>query len=357
MHIDDWIVLDHLDRLTDSTGLIQHAIYSIPRRDSGYTTDDNARALRLCVRLAGDKPDKRMLERIVCYLGFLEFARTGGGFHNFLGYDRSWLDVQGCGDCQGQAVRALAEVLGSRLPDDFRCLARELIESVLPALADLRSLRAQAYIVLAWGHLWRQGMPDIELLEQVAWQAARRLVENFQRCQRPEWHWFESRLTYANAVLPHALLVASCRWPQNDFLSSAQASMAFLDQATTVNGVFMPIGNRGWYPHGEEKAEFDQQPVEAGTMAEAALAAFEVWDDEQYLQIFRRAHGWFHGANSLGQAPADARCGSCCDGLHSDGINRNQGAESTLAFLHTELLHKEFQQKLLGIPSTTSAIA
>ena len=101
MHIYDSIPLAHLDRLTDSTGLIQHAIYNIPRRDSGYTTDDNARALRLCVRLGGDRPDDRMLERIACYLGFLEFARTSGGFHNFLGYDRRWLDVQGCGDSQG----------------------------------------------------------------------------------------------------------------------------------------------------------------------------------------------------------------------------------------------------------------
>ncbi len=122
MHVDPWIVLDHLDRMTDSTGLIQHAIYSIPRRDSGYTTDDNARALRLCVRLGGERPDERMLGRIACYLGFLEFARTSTGFHNFLSYDRRWLDVQGGGDCQGQAVRALADVIGSRLPDDFQQL-------------------------------------------------------------------------------------------------------------------------------------------------------------------------------------------------------------------------------------------
>ena len=106
MHIHDWIAFDHLDRMTDSTGLIQHAIYGIPRRESGYCTDDNARALRLCARLWGEQPDQRMLNRITCYLSFLEFARTSGGFHNFLSYDRRWLDAQGCGDCQGQAVRA-----------------------------------------------------------------------------------------------------------------------------------------------------------------------------------------------------------------------------------------------------------
>ena len=143
MPIYDSIVLDHLDRMTDSTGLIQHAIYSVPRRDSGYTTDDNARALRLCARLWREEPDERMLTRIAKYLSFLEHARCPvRGFHNFLSYQRDWLDATGCGDCQGQAVRALAEVLGSQLPDGYRRLARELIESVLPALADLRSLRA-----------------------------------------------------------------------------------------------------------------------------------------------------------------------------------------------------------------------
>src|SRR3954470_24633632 len=146
--------LDHLDRLTDSTGLIQHAIYSIPRRESGYTTDDNARALRLCVRLWAESPDERMLSRVTCYLSFLEHARCPvRGFHNFLSYQRDWLDAAGTGDCQGQAVLALAEVLGSGLPEGFRELARELINAVLPALADLRSLRAQAYVIQAWSHL------------------------------------------------------------------------------------------------------------------------------------------------------------------------------------------------------------
>ena len=232
MHVRDRIALNHLDRMTDSTGLIQHAIYSIPRRESGYTTDDNARALRLCVRLWGQQPEERMLSRVTTYLSFLEYARgVGRGFHNFLSYDRRWLDAEGCGDCQGQAVRALAEVLGSSLPDDYRALARELIDAVLPALADLRSLRAQAYVILAWGHLWAAGVEDIEPLEAVAWSAAQRLVECYHRAVRPDWPWFESRMTYANAVLPHALFVAAERWPKEAFLEVAEASFAFLDRA------------------------------------------------------------------------------------------------------------------------------
>ncbi len=335
------IPLNHLDRMTDSTGLIQHAIYSIPRRDSGYTTDDNARALRLCVRLWNQDPEERMLKRVTNYLSFLEFARgIGRGFHNFLGYDRNWLDIEGCGDSQGQAVRALAEVLGSGLPDGYRAVARELIEGVLPTLADLRSLRAQSYVILAYGHLWNAEVADIEPLESVAWSAARRLAECYGRAIQPDWRWFESRMTYANAVLPHAMYVAAKRWPQENFLDIAQASFTFLDEQTTSAGVFWPIGNEGWYPRGGERALYDQQPVEAGTMAEAAQAAFELLGSAEHLAAFRRAHGWFHGRNSLAR-PLAVVDGRCCDGLHASGVNENQGAESTLAYLFTEMSNRE----------------
>lgn len=341
----DGIALDHLDRLTDSTGLIQHAIYGIPRRHSGYTTDDNARALRMCARLWRRHDDDGLLRRVTSYLSFVEFARCpSGGFHNFMSYQRHWLDAEGTGDCQGQALRALAEVLGGNLPADHRTLARELIEAALPMLADLRSVRAQAYVILGWGHLWASGVSDIERLEDVAWSAAHRLVEAYQRSLRPDWRWFECRMTYANAVLPHALFVAAQRWPNESFREVAQASFAFLDQATTVDNLFSPIGNNGWYSHGEEKALFDQQPVEAATMGEAAIAAYELLGEDAYLAAFRRAHAWFHGANSLRQPLVDPGRGACYDGLHDAGLNRNQGAESTLAYLWTEAQYLELQR-------------
>lgn len=368
MHNIDQIPLNHLDRMTDSTGLIQHAIYSIPRRESGYTTDDNARALRLCTRLWEQQPGERMLGRVTAYLSFLEHARCPvRGFHNFLSYQRDWLDAEGTGDSQGQAVRALAEVLGSSLPDGYRALARELIKSVTPSLAELRSLRAQAYVILAWGHLSTSGVKDIEPLANVAWSSAQRLVECYRRSQRPDWPWFESRMTYANAVLPHAMFVAARCWPEEDFLEVAEASFEFLDRETTGKGVrnllperpeafsvqkvpdtfataedfFWPIGNNDWYPRGEEKALYDQQPVEAVTMAEAATAGFTLLGDEGYLAAFRRANAWFHGQNSLQQPLVDVHCGSCYDGLQPLGVNRNQGAESTLAYLWAELTNKE----------------
>jgi hypothetical protein len=342
-HVDRMIALDHLDRMTDATGLIQHAIYSIPRRESGYTTDDNARALRLCTRLWCQYPDENMLRRVGIYLSFMEHARTHrGGFHNFMDYQRNWLDAEGTGDCQGQAIRSLAEVLGSNLPEGFRAVARELVETMLPTLADLRSLRAQAYVIMAWGHLWAAGAKDIEPLENIAWTAVGRMREFYERNRRPDWPWFESRMTYANAVLPHAMFVAGKRWPKESFLEIATDTFDFLDRSTTVDNFFWPVGNDGWYVHGEEKAAYDQQPVEAVVMADAALAAHEMMRDEKYLATFHRVREWFHGGNSLKKTLVDVPSGSCYDGLQRDGVNYNQGAESTLAYLWTELRSFEF---------------
>jgi hypothetical protein len=312
-----------------------------------------------------------MLGRVTTYLSFLEHARCPvRGFHNFLSYQRDWLDAEGTGDSQGQAVRALAEVLGSSLPEGYRLVARELIDAVLPALADLRSLRAQAYVILAWGHLWTAGVKDLEAVEDVARSAAERLVECYRRSQRPDWPWFESRMTYANAVLPHALFIAARRWPEEGFLDVAEASFTFLDLETTGKGdrhllperpegcfaqkvpvpfsgsedYFWPVGNSNWYPRGEDKSLYDQQPVEAVTMADAALAALDLLGDadgEKYMAAFRRAHAWFHGRNSLHEPLVDVHCGACYDGLQPSGVNRNQGAESTLAYLWTELSNKD----------------
>lgn len=339
MRIASFVALDHLDRMTDSTGMIQHAIYSLPRRDSGYTTDDNARALRLCARLWTERPDGEMLERVCCYLSFLEYARCPDHrFHNFLSYQRGWLDEAGTEDCQGQAVLALAEVLGSRLPDGLRDLARELLKGALPTLAELRGVRAQAYVVQAWVHLWRSGVSDMLRLEGIARLAADSLVASFHRWKRAEWPWFEPRMTYANAVIPHALFDAASRWPAEEFLSVAEQSFAFLDQVTTCDGVFWPIGNCDWYAHGEERSHYDQQPVEASTMAAAALAGLELTGEDKYRESLARAQNWFHGQNSQAKQLVEVNHGACFDGLQTGGVNRNQGAESTLAYLWTAAL-------------------
>ncbi len=238
-----------------------------------------------------------------------------------------------------------------------------MIDAVTPALADLRSLRAEAYVILAWGHLSISGVKDCAPVENVARSAAERLVECYRRSLRPDWPWFESRMTYANAVLPHALFVAARCWPEDDFLDVAEASFAFLDRETTIKNVYWPVGNSDWYPRGEQKSPYDQQPVEAVTMADAALAAWDLLGDEKYLAAFHRAYAWFHGRNSLQQPLVDVHCGACYDGLQRSGVNRNQGAESTLAYLWTELNNKdhatcvENRQSLINTRSCSIATA
>ncbi|MFN0134591.1 MAG: hypothetical protein ACKVS9_00565 [Phycisphaerae bacterium] len=283
-----------------------------------------------------------MLSRIACYLSLLEYARRpGGGFHNLMSYQRQWLGTETRGDCQGQAVRALAEVLASDLPDDYRSLARELMDAVVPTLTEHRSLRTQAYVILAYDQLRSARLANIAPLELIARLAAENLVDCFNRSRRPDWDWFESRMTYANAVLPHALLAAAECWSTRPFLEFALVSLDFLDRETKVAEFFWPIGNAGWFPRGENKAPYDQQPLEAATMAEAAMAAHRVCPIEKYHGLFRRAHAWFHGRNSLELPLIDRRTGGCCDGLQPQGVNKNQGAESTLAYLSTEVLARE----------------
>ncbi|MFN7581515.1 MAG: hypothetical protein ACK5UD_10860 [Planctomyces sp.] len=341
--------LTHLDRMTDSAGVIQHAVYNIPRRSSGYTTDDNARALRLCTRLCADPSDKSMIERVARYLSFLEHAqKPTGGFHNFMSYQRNWLDDRGCCDSQGQAVLALAEVRAGNLPQGFRILATELINNAIPVLQSLTSLRAHAYVVQAWAILRRADVADIGGLESVARDAANNLMNAWNTSHRNGWEWFESRLTYANAVLPHALFDAAETWSDENFLTVAETSFRFLIRATTSDDVFWPVGNHGWYPQNGVKSLHGQQPVEASTTAAAALAALDSQESHALLIAFQRAHGWFHGQNSLRAAVADNESGGCHDGIESHGINRNLGAESTIAFLWTELIARDVWHRTNG---------
>jgi hypothetical protein len=208
-------------------------------------------------------------------------------------------------------------------------------------------------VIQAWAVLWRAGVEDIGPLESIAKLAADRLVACYQRSQRSDWYWFESQMTYANAVLPHALFDAAERWPDEVYLSIAESSFGFLDLATTADHDFWPIGNRDWYSHGEEKSLYDLQPVEASTMAAAALAGFQARGDDKYLKVFFRVYEWFLGRNSLKQLLADDQSGACFDGLQPGGVNKNQGAESTLAYLWTELLRVS-EQPLLTEPADKS---
>jgi glycosyltransferase involved in cell wall biosynthesis len=329
--------LSHLLHMTDSTGILQHAIYNLPNYSEGYCTDDNARALILALTLERLNSDYYMEPQWLTsrYLAFLWYAfnQEEGRFHNFLAYDGRWLDSVGSDDSHGRAIWALGSVLRNATDESLIGVAGRLFEAALPAVLEMKSPRTWAFSLLGIDEYLHRFPGD-----RIAGQAARRLGERLMRLysstQRSGWYWFEDIVSYNNATLPHALLLCAARQSRADMLQAALESLDWLaDQQTGLYGQFAPVGSNGFYPYGGEKARFDQQPIEASAMVLACLDAFRITGDHHWHQQARTAFEWFLGRNDLGLPVYDPQTGGCYDGLHMDRLNRNQGAESTLAWL------------------------
>ena len=331
------IPLAHLERLTDDVGILQHAKYFVPRREHGYCTDDNARALIVALKLRRHVENPSALDTlIVRYLAFLEHAFNAerGVFRNFLGYDRRWLEEAGAPDCHGRGIWA-AGVAAAETEDrriKGACLA--LLRAALPAIdavPDLRS-RAMALLGLAAAHTELKG--DRALKAALRQHAERLLVTFEERASDAEWPWPEDWLTYANAVLPHGLIAAGMALGRPDMVAAGTAALRWLMGVQTLDGRFVPIGNDGWYFRGGPRARFAQQPIEADTSVSACAAAYRATGDTFWIGEASRAYRWFVGYNDLGVPVCDESTGGCRDGLGPSGVNENQGAESTLAWLH-----------------------
>ncbi|NIA21777.1 MAG: glycosyltransferase [Anaerolineaceae bacterium] len=326
--------LKHLIRLTDETGLIQHAYYGIPRRRDGYSADDNARALILVAREFAGRPTDQLLDLATRYLAFLQHGLTDQGiFRNIMNYDRRWADLPAGDDCQGRCLWALGEMLNSPLPRPLHMAAEEMLQRAMAAYRLSTWPRTLAFYLLAFEQLARLDDNGGRRWRNLAARAAERLAESLETHSDDGWTWFEDTMTYANARLPHALLAAGRTLDNADYLKAAERALEFLIRETVRDGMLVPVGTRGWYPRGGPKAEFDQQPIEAMAMVEAALAFLEVTGRRQYAEIARTCGRWFLGDNVARVALADPERGSCHDGLHADRVNENEGAESTLAFL------------------------
>lgn len=329
--------LAHVRQLTDDTGILQHAIFDLPRYREGYCLDDNARALLLLTQVeqAGTESPEAVRALASRYLAFVDFAfdRESGRFRNFLSYERTWAPGVGSEDCHGRALWALGTVLARSFDPGRRSLAGSLFHAALPAAARLSSPRAVAYALLGLDEylLSLSGDPSVEGLRATL---ARRLLEAFQAASRPNWPWFEDRLTYCNARLPQALLVAGSRLHDPELVEVALRSLQWLvDQHLGPDGTFAPVGTDGFHERGAARAMFDQQPVEACAMVSACLEAHRLTGDGRWLDQARWAFRWFLGQNVRDEPLYDASTGGCRDGLHSDRLNENQGAESTLSFL------------------------
>lgn len=329
--------LAHLLRMTDSTGILQHAVFDLPNYAEGYCTDDNARALILALALDQLNSDYYMNAHSLAsrYLAFLWYAFNPdrGRFHNFLSYERRWLDVIGSDDSHGRALWALGAVLPGTQDEGMLGVAARLFQAALPAVMEMKSPRAWAFSLLGMD-LYLEHFPGDRAADEAGSRLAGRLVRLYKSSQRPGWYWYEDIVTYNNATLPHALLLSAARRSDPEMMQIALESLQWLtDQQTGVFGQFAPVGSNGFYPFGGVKARFDQQPIEASAMVLTCLDAYHITGDDQWRTQARIAFEWFLGHNDLGLPLFDAESGGCYDGLHVDRPNRNQGAESTLAWL------------------------
>ncbi len=329
----------HMIAMTDGTGMLQHSIFSVPNTREGYTTDDNARALIVSTSLdespvhEGLSDHPGLSSRYLAFL-WLAFHSDTGRFRNFLSYDRRWLEDVGSEDSHGRALWALGSVLGRSRNAGLRGAAGRLFEAATPAALKFTSPRAWAFSVLGM-QAYLEWFPGDRVIQGMRNTLANRLLDIYQRSISPTWRWFEKSLSYSNARLSQALILAGGRSSNQTMIAAGIESLEWLVAAQHRGDkeTFVPIGSSGFSKDGQAAARFDQQPVEACATIAACLTAFNLTGQTHWLEESRRVFRWFLGKNDLQVPLYDATTGGCRDGLHPDRVNENQGAESTLSFL------------------------
>jgi glycosyltransferase involved in cell wall biosynthesis len=331
------VKLNHLSRMTDDTGMLQHAVFAVPNYHEGYSTDDNARALIVSILAEpgamNAESQKVLASRYLAFL-WLAFNPANKRFRNFLSYAREWQEPQGSEDSHGRALWSLGIAIHQTRNENLRGLAGRLFELAIPAALDFTSPRAWAFSLFGiQGYLDR--FPGDKSAQRQRDILAGKLMKIYQVTRTPDWNWFEEGLAYSNARLSQALLLAGSRTSNEEWLTAGLESLDWIEkqQRSTLNGHFVPIGSQGFYSKTGGRARFDQQPVEACATVGACLQAYRATGEERWRTQAWAAFNWFLGDNDLKTALYDAGTGGCRDGLHPDRANENQGAESTLSFL------------------------
>jgi len=330
---------DHLLRMTDDTGMLQHAIFSVPNSSEGYTTDDNARALIVSTLLDESQADRagylfaNLSHRYLAFM-WLAFNHDKGRFRNFLSYDRRWLEDCGSDDSHGRALWSIGNVLGHSRNAGLRGAAGRLFEAAVPATLTFTSPRAWAYCILGM-QAYLDSFPGDRVIQGARNALANRLLDIYERTHSSSWRWFEKSLSYSNARLSQALILAGWRSDNQRMIEAGMDSLKWLvaEQHRDDAEIFVPIGSNGFFVEGSEKARFDQQPVEACATISACLEVYRLTEEGLWFEEAQRVFRWFLGKNDLHVPLYDTTTGGCRDGLHPDRINENQGAESTLSFL------------------------
>ncbi len=341
--------LEHLHRMTDYTGILEHAVFNVPNYPEGYSTDDNARALIVAILLEefGNTTPTDSLDLASRYLAFLwlAFDQTSKRFRNCLSYERQWQESEGSEDSHGRALWGLGTVLGRTKDVGLKGAAGRLFELAVPAAVDFKSPRACAFALLGLQEYLESFSGDRAALN-AADTLANRLLDSYISNRSIDWRWFESVLAYSNARLPQALIRAGVRSSNDAMVSAGLEALDWLAiiQRCEIKGHFVPIGSHGFYSKKTEKARFDQQPIEACAAVSAYLQAYRATGKGRWWKEAWTAFNWFLGDNDLQIALYDPTTGGCRDGLHPDRPNENQGAESTLSFLMALLEMRKLEE-------------
>ncbi|WP_265446741.1 glycosyltransferase [Acetivibrio straminisolvens] len=330
---------DHIFRMTDDTGMLQHSKYSLPDPNHGYTTDDNARALIMALMLYKRYGKKKYIDLVYRYSSFLINAQNEKGkFKNFMGYDRRWLEDEGSDDCFGRCLWALGFALSCDFtPKGIRHALLEIFNKAMPHADKLTYLRGKAYSAIGLSFF------DNNDSKELVYNIAQSLCRQYDEHKDGEWKWFENIVAYCNNVLPWSLLAAYKVTGEKRFLETAEESLDFLGKITFKDGYFKPVGCNGWLKKGKIQAEFDEQPVEACEAVLTYLEAFELTGKTKYFEKAKICNSWYEGMNSKGIRLIDNETGGCYDGLTEQGVNLNMGAESLVSYIISYLKISEIK--------------
>jgi hypothetical protein len=328
-----WPALDHALAMTDDVGILQHATLDVPNRACGYCTDDVGRALIVACD-AATRPDTEAdgTRLVTTYLAYLHDAQLDdGSFHDFMGYDRRWQDDAGTPDAVGRAIWGLGYAERFAPRDTWRTLAGRLRAKALAAVPGLTYVRSHAYAALGLVNALATRPADEFAVRAALDASLATIADAYDAHAAPDWRWCEGTLTYDNARLCEALLRGGAALGSERYVQAGLAMLSFYASVVIEDGVFVPVGNDGWYPRGGEKSRRGQQPLEAAALVDAAFAALDATGDERWRGVAETAHEWYAGRNT-NHVPVATETG-CCDGLDEGGVNANMGAESTISYL------------------------
>jgi glycosyltransferase involved in cell wall biosynthesis len=331
------IKFDHLLRMTDGVGMLQHSKFTVPDREHGYCVDDNARALIVAIIAQNFQPRDASLNDIApVYMSFLDHAFNSdtGLFRNFMSYERCWLEEKGSEDSHGRALWGLGIVVALGRNEGQVSHAADLFQRALPAVEHFTSPRAVAFAIIGI-HAFLFRNLEKSQIEPMCKILSNKLMQSFRKTVSEDWPWCEETLTYDNARLPQALLLSGQWLGDDEMLQTALRALKWLMkvQLDESGSYFAAIGNHGWFTKEDGKAQFDQQPIEAAAMVDACIEAFNNTRNEEWITYAYRCLNWYLGDNELHTSLYDHATGGCRDGLQAQGANENQGAESTLCWL------------------------